>query len=162
MRTGSGRGPPWWRWAGQRDLLGDGLTFSEPIGNDDPFLNGLIAQYPQTIDRFLQACLPEPDSDHLKRWGRHIFDRTTPEAAIALYRLTGTIDLRAKLPRITQPTLILHGELDALVPIAAALELAHTLPNAKLIVLPGAGHVPTVTCPREVAHAIQAYFKDKV
>jgi pimeloyl-ACP methyl ester carboxylesterase len=143
-------------------VIVDGLTFSEPIAADDPFLNGLIAYYAQTLDRFVQACVPESDSDHLKRWGRQILDRATPAAAIALYRLTGTIDLRADLPRITQPTLILHGELDALVPIAAARELAHTLPNAKLIVLPGAGHVPTVTRPQEVAHAIQAYFTHKV
>jgi pimeloyl-ACP methyl ester carboxylesterase len=142
-------------------VIVDGLTFSEPIGADDPFLNGLIIHYSQTIDRFLQACLPEPNSDHLKRWGRHLFDRTTPDAAIALYRLTGSIDLRADLPRITQPTLILHGELDALVPVAAARELADTLPNSKLIILPDSGHVPTVTRPQEVARAINEYFVDK-
>ncbi len=137
-------------------------TFSEPIAADDPFLNGLIAHYPQTLDRFVEMCVPEPDSDHLKRWGRQILDRASQDAAIALYRVAGSIDLRADLPRITQPTLILHGELDALVPVAAARELADTLPNAKLVVLPGAGHVPTVTRPQEVAHAINDYFADKV
>ena len=139
-------------------VIVDGLTFSEPIAADDPFLNGLIAHYPQTLDRFVETCVPEADSDHLKRWGRQILDRATLDAAIALYRLSGSIDLRADLPRITQPTLILHGELDALVPVAAARELADTLPNAKLIVLPGAGHVPTVTRPQEVAREIQNYF----
>jgi pimeloyl-ACP methyl ester carboxylesterase len=143
-------------------VIVDGLTFSEPIGDDDPFLNGLIAHYPQTIDRFVETCVPEADSDHLKRWGRQILDRASPAAAIALYRLTGTIDLRADLPRITQSTLILHGSADALVPVEAAQWLARTLPNAKLTVIDGAGHVPTVTRPQEVAQAIQAYFKDKV
>lgn len=142
-------------------VIVDGLTYSEPIGDDDPFLTGLIAYYPQTIDRFLQTCLPEPDSDHLKHWGRHIFDRTTPEAAIALYRLTGSVDLRADLARLTQPALILQGELDAFVPVAAARELASTLPNSELIILPNTGHVPTVTRPHEVAQAIRDYFGDK-
>jgi non-heme chloroperoxidase len=143
-------------------VIVDGLYFSEPIAADDPFLNGLIAHYPQTLDRFVETCVPEPDSDHLKRWGRQILDRASQDAAIALYRVAGSIDLRADLPRITQPTLILHGELDALVPVAAARELADTLPNAKLIVLPGAGHVPTVTRSQEVAHAINDYFADRV
>jgi hypothetical protein len=49
--------------------------------------------------------MPEPESDHLKRWEQHIFDRTTPDAAIALYRLTGRIDLRADLALITQSAL---------------------------------------------------------
>ena len=133
-----------------------------PSDDDDPFLNGLITHYPQTLERFVEACVPEPDSDHLKRWGRQILDRAAPAAAIALYRLTGTIDLRADLPRITQPTLILHGSADALVSVDAAQWLARTLPDAHLNVFEGAGHVPTVTRPQEVAHAIDDYFAGKI
>jgi pimeloyl-ACP methyl ester carboxylesterase len=139
-------------------VIVDGYYYNDIPEDDDPFLMGLISNYAATLDRFIGACVPEPDSDHLKRWGRQILDRAAPAAAIALYRVPGSIDLRADLHRITQPTLILHGELDALVPIAAANELVHTLPNAKLIALPGAGHVPTVTRPQEVARAITAFF----
>jgi pimeloyl-[acyl-carrier protein] methyl ester esterase len=126
-------------------VIVDGLYFSERIADDDPFLNGLVAHYPQTLDRFVETCVPEPDSDHFKRWGRQILDRASPAAARVLYRLTGTVDLRADLPRITQPTLILHGSADALVPVEAAQWLARALPSARLTILGGAGHVPTVT-----------------
>jgi pimeloyl-ACP methyl ester carboxylesterase len=143
-------------------VIVDGLTFSEPIGTDDPFLNGLITQYSQTIDRFIAACLPEPNSDHLKRWGRHIFDRTTPEAARVLYRLTGSIDLRADVARLTQPALIIHGSADALVSVEAAQWLVRTLPHAQLTIFEGAGHVPTITRPREVAQVIDAFFAGKL
>jgi pimeloyl-ACP methyl ester carboxylesterase len=143
-------------------VIVDGLYFSDPIPDDDPFLNGLIAHYPQTLDRFVEMCVPEPDSDHLKRWGRQMLDRASPAAASALYRLTGTIDLRADLPRITQPTLILHGSADALVSVEAAQRLARTLPNARLTIFDGAGHVPTVTRPHEVARAVNAFFADKI
>jgi pimeloyl-ACP methyl ester carboxylesterase len=140
-------------------VIVDGLAFSDPVHDDDPFLNGLIAHYPQTLDRFVEMCVPEPDSDHLKRWGRQMLDRASQDAAIALYRVSGSIDLRADLPRITQRTLILHGELDAFVPVAAARELARTLPNARLAIIEGAGHVPTLTRPEVVAREIKQFFK---
>lgn len=53
-------------------------------------------------------------------------------------------------------TLILYGEADSIV--AEARSLAEMLPNAKLSVLPGAGHVPTLMCPLAVAHEIMNFF----
>ncbi len=139
-------------------VIVDGLYYREPPPEQDPFLLGLRQDYSATLDRFVEACVPEPDSDHIKRWGRQIIDRASQEAAIALYLATGQADLRHDLQRITQPTLILHGEADALAPVEAAHQLARTLPNAKLTVLRGAGHVPTMTRPHEVAHEIMSFF----
>jgi pimeloyl-ACP methyl ester carboxylesterase len=45
-----------------------------------------------------------------------------------------------RLPRITAPTLVLHGEGDALIPVAAAHDLAARIPGATLDVIPGWGH----------------------
>ena len=57
------------------------------------------------------------------------------------------------------PTLIIHGDADALVPLADAEWLAGRLPQARLHIVRGGGHVPTVTRPVEVAAAIDAYFR---
>lgn len=119
---------------------------------------GLRRAYGATLDRFVHSCVPEPDSEHIKRWGRQILDRATPEAAIALF-LSTDVDLRRDLQRITQPTLIIHGTADALVPQSAARRLAAALPHARLQLLEGAGHVPTMTRPAEVAQAINAFFQ---
>lgn len=51
-------------------------------------------------------------------------------------------DLRAQVLTIRQPTLLLHGAHDPLMPLAAAQWLAATLPQAQLAVLPDAGHAP--------------------
>jgi pimeloyl-[acyl-carrier protein] methyl ester esterase len=48
--------------------------------------------------------------------------------------------LRGREEAIRCPVRLLHGELDALCPLAAAELLAAALPNATLKVLPGAGH----------------------
>lgn len=61
---------------------------------------------------------------------------------VAGLNLLRDIDLRAQLPAIRQPTLLLHGAHDPLMPLAAAQWLAATLTQVQLAVLPDAGHAP--------------------
>ncbi len=140
-------------------VIVDGLYFREPSSEKDLFLLGLQNAYSATLDRFIETCVPEPNSDHIKQWGRQILDRASQEAAIALYLSAGEIDLRNELNHISQPTLILHGEADGIVPVEAAHRLAEILPHATLSVLPGAGHVPTMTRPYEVTREIMNFFR---
>jgi pimeloyl-ACP methyl ester carboxylesterase len=140
-------------------VIVDGMYFRETPPEQDMFLLGLQKAYSATLDRFVEVCVPEPDSDHIKRWGRQIIDRASPEAAIALYLSADGIDLRKELSQISQPKLILHGEADEIVPIKDAHTLMKILPNAKLSVLQGAGHVPTLTHPKEIAQEILNFFE---
>jgi len=45
-----------------------------------------------------------------------------------------------RLPRITAPTLVVHGQDDALIPVAAAHDLAKRIPGSRLELIPGWGH----------------------
>jgi pimeloyl-ACP methyl ester carboxylesterase len=143
-------------------VIVDGMYFRESSREQDSFLLGLRNAYPATLDRFVETCVPEPDSDHIKRWGRQIIDRASQASAIALYLSAGEIDLRNELRQISQPALIIHGEADALVSLGEARRLAEILPHGKLSVLPGAGHVPTMTRPVEVAHEIMNFFGPEI
>lgn len=49
-------------------------------------------------------------------------------------------DARARLNRITMPTLVLVGKEDILIPVKLCEELAATIPKAKFVVLEGGGH----------------------
>ena len=49
-------------------------------------------------------------------------------------------DRREHLRRIKAPTLIIHGENDPLVPVAAGRDTAASIPGAELRVFPGMGH----------------------
>lgn len=140
-------------------VIVDGLYYRETPPERDAFLMGLRQVYPATLDRFVETCVPEPDSEHIKRWGHQILARASQESAIALHLSASGIDLRDDLHRITQPTLLIHGEADALVSVEGARRLAGMLPNAKLTVLPGAGHVPTMTRPVDVAREISSFFR---
>ncbi|HUX31083.1 MAG TPA: pimeloyl-ACP methyl ester esterase BioH [Thiobacillus sp.] len=63
-------------------------------------------------------------------------------------------DLRAELPQLTSPTLVLHGALDTLTPPAAGTWLAEALPAAQHIGFPRAAHAPHLSHGEEVAVAI--------
>ncbi len=81
------------------------------------------------------------------------------EAALALQALPGssalietlrwlqTTDLRATLPEIAQPTLVMHGDRDRIAAPAAGEYLSAHLPQACLALLAGAAHVPFISEP---------------
>lgn len=52
--------------------------------------------------------------------------------------------LQRRLHRIIAPTLVVWGELDAVVPAEHAADFARRVPHARVVVLPGCGHVPQV------------------
>jgi pimeloyl-ACP methyl ester carboxylesterase len=49
--------------------------------------------------------------------------------------------------RVRAPTLVVHGELDRIIPLAMARELVRRRPDWKLEVLEGVGHVPMMETP---------------
>lgn len=63
-----------------------------------------------------------------------------------------------RLYRITAPTLIVHGALDAFVPVQYAADFAAALPSARTVVLDNVGHMLTVEAPRETLMAVQDFL----
>jgi len=139
-------------------VLVDGAIYRPPPPQPDLFLAGLQHHYAATITQFVNTCVPEPNTDAIRRWGELILGRASQEAAIQLYQSSLGLDLRSQLSQITQPTLILHGEQDKLVSVADAQYVAAQLPNSQIHIFPETGHVPTVTRPKEVADAINQFF----
>ena len=140
-------------------IIVDGMYSRGAAVENDPFLQGLRQAYPATIERFVQLCVPEPESEHIKAWGRKILMRAEASAAIAL-RIVGSVtDVTADLTRITQPVLVIHGDMDKIVPLESARALAAALSDSEIQVLEGCGHVPTLTQPKKVANAMRAFLQ---
>lgn len=70
-----------------------------------------------------------------------------PGALAEGLRILRETDLRGALGGIQTPALVVHGERDELVPLAAAEYLANALPHATLAIVPGAAHAPFVSSP---------------
>jgi len=70
-----------------------------------------------------------------------------------LAQLTGTSqwDGYDRLDQITSPTLVLHGELDALVPPANGHNIAGRIPGAELVTVPEANHLLGTDQPDQVS-----------
>jgi pimeloyl-ACP methyl ester carboxylesterase len=53
-----------------------------------------------------------------------------------------TVDIRHRLSNITCPTLLIHGDQDAIVPYEQGKRVLEYLPDAEFVTLEGIGHVP--------------------
>ena len=60
---------------------------------------------------------------------------------------------------IQQPTLIVWGGEDKLVPLAQGARLAGDIHNATLVVLAGVGHSPHLEAPQMVLHSVLPFLK---
>jgi proline iminopeptidase len=108
------------------------------LGEPDPELHGRYsrATYPAWfVDAELAAYFAPP-----------VATSVTGSAIAALLRKKG-YDWRARLRALSTPTLVIHGERDAL-PVSVAHELSSLLPRASLAIIPNAGHMPFWEAPQ--------------
>jgi pimeloyl-ACP methyl ester carboxylesterase len=141
-------------------VLVDALLHKEDGSGDAAFIHGLKTNFHATLGSFADACVPvtEPHSVEIRSWGKKILARATPESAVKLLECNHGTDLRSQLAQIQIPTLIIHGDRDVIVPPEDAKFMAKRIPNNHLYILNGAGHVPTMTRPDEVAQLINQTF----
>jgi pimeloyl-ACP methyl ester carboxylesterase len=69
-------------------------------------------------------------------------------------------DLRPRLGGITCPVLVVHGSRDDVVPLRFAREAAERVPDARLVVVEGAGHWTPAERPEEVGAAVRAFLEE--
>jgi len=118
-----------------------------------------LAAYPRaTLQRFF-TLQTQGDSDaravlRRLREQMHAYDAAEVATLTAELNLLAQTDLRRRLPQLTQPALILHGEHDRLVPLAASAYLQRALPCVIREVWAGAGHAPFIAQPQRTARRI--------
>ncbi|HEY7369704.1 MAG TPA: alpha/beta fold hydrolase [Thermoanaerobaculia bacterium] len=90
---------------------------------------------------------------------RRLIERQPPETVIAdLQAMRDRPDSTDLLPAVDVPTLVLVGEADALTPPAASEAMSAAIPGARLVRIPGAGHLTPMERPRAVAEALGEFF----
>jgi pimeloyl-[acyl-carrier protein] methyl ester esterase len=81
------------------------------------------------------------------------------DAALATLACLMQEDLRGALPAIAAPTLILHGDEDAICNPRAAAFMNDTIPGARLVMLGQTGHVPFLTRRKDVAGHLRLFLE---
>lgn len=133
----------------------------------------------QVAQQVLEACYGDPDRVDPQRLAeaveeirlRHTHAYYLPAYLRSLRGLVGAF-LRAYLPgggslwrtaaAVRVPTLVIGGDRDRLVDPRVALRTARAIPDSRLLVLPGVGHVPQMEEPRLVARAVIAQLSADV
>jgi pimeloyl-[acyl-carrier protein] methyl ester esterase len=70
------------------------------------------------------------------------------------------VDLRSEAPRVSAPTLLVHGAADPLMPLAAGQALAALIPGARLRVLDDCAHAPFLSRPADFVATVAAFVDD--
>ena len=79
---------------------------------------------------------------------------------IGAHALRGERSLWRRAARVQAPTLLVWGDRDRLVDVALAPRAARTFPDARLLVLPGVGHVAQMERPEVVARAFLGMLEE--
>ena len=110
----------------------------------------------------MPAKLLSPESfaraDLLERVQR-IISRQKPETVEAdLAAMRDRADSTGMLGKISIPTLVVVGERDVLTPPADSEAMAAAIPGARLVTVPGAGHLTPMERPKAVAQPLAEFF----
>lgn len=82
-----------------------------------------------------------------------------PAGLRAMANAFADADLRAVLPEIDVPTLLIYGDADKRSPVAIGEELHARIPGSKLVVLPGPGHLVNLEAPERFNEEVRAFLR---
>ncbi len=82
------------------------------------------------------------------------------DAMLDRMRQTVLTDPVPRLQQIQAPTLLLWGALDAMIPISNAQDYLDAMPNARLVTLPGLGHLPFEEAPAIALPPLRAFLDE--
>jgi non-heme chloroperoxidase len=86
--------------------------------------------------------------------------QSTQYAALACMDAFGTTDFRENLKKVTVPTLVIHGDSDAIVPLPGSGQRTHhDVPHSKLVVVKGAPHGFNVSHAQAFNEALLSFLK---
>lgn len=119
----------------------------------------MLAAPPDAFDPTLPGLFAgEPPAEFLPLL-EQIAAAVRPASLRTQLDLMAGIDCRDLLPHIAVPTLLIWGESDARSPLRVAHEFERAIPDARLVVLPGAGHVSNLDRPEPFNAAVREFCR---
>ena len=85
---------------------------------------------------------------------------TVRSAMVARLQQAQRDDPVPELRRIEAPTLLVWGAADAMIPASNATDYLGCLPHARLVVLPGVGHIPQEEVPAESLRVVREFLDE--
>lgn len=128
------------------------------------FAAALQQDYAPTLRRFLalQVRGSEQERELLATLRSTLLSRGEPDLAALQsgLEILRDCDLRAALPGVCQPALVIAGARDTLTPLAASQYMATKLPAARMAVIEGAAHAPFLSHPDEFVKHVAGFLHE--
>ena len=96
----------------------------------------------------------------LEAWAAGEMAKADAEAMASFWTSMAAQDFRAALARIAMPMLVIHGGESQIYDDGATAFVARTAPNARRVVISGAGHVPHLEAPDSFLKEIEAFVRE--
>ncbi len=126
------------------------------------FTAGVAADIQSMLPRFVGGF--NRGDQRAKAVTRELLERADPLPASATLATGLTwlrdVDLQTTASAVRAPTLLIHGQADPLMPLAAAEALAALIPKAKLEVFSDCAHAPFTSRPDDFVACVQAFLHE--
>lgn len=139
-------------------IVREGWQEAMPTAQFADFRAALVADSAAQLKRF--ASLMHLGAAKPREAQRYLRLRAHVPAANVLFDsldVLATSDLRALLHDVHQPVLLVHGDADPLMPLAAAQRLHTLLPNAELEIFRGSAHAPFASDPDRFVDSVRGF-----
>ena len=116
---------------------------------------GYVARQQQVLKVLRAGAYPEEEALDAARAER-AFERGLNPAGYArqLAAIIASGSRKERLASLRTPTLVIHGDADPLVPIACGQDVADTVPDARMVTIPGMGHALPASAWNPIIEAI--------
>lgn len=116
------------------------------------------ARLAETLDRVVRWSFARTTPPRLTALARRRLGAADPGVLHADLSACAAFDVRARLPEIAVPALVLCGGEDRMTPPALVRQAAEAIPGAAYAEVEGAGHMVMLERPQAVAEALRAFL----
>lgn len=126
-----------------------------------PRIFARMAQVPGEAERFLHRSTgSRPDAVTGACYATLLGNHRHARGALEMMANWDLEALKRKLPEVRNPVLLVHSASDRAIPLSSVEEAAKLLPDARLDLLTGAGHLAHEERPQEVAGLIEGFARE--
>ncbi len=137
---------------------------SYPWGPTEPqwekFLDQISAEWGGPVGLDVRAPSMANDPHFRQWWAAYLRTSASPSAAVALTRMNAQADIRAILPAIRVPSLVIHRTGDRCLQVEEGRYIASRIPGARFAELPGDDHLPFVGDQDAILDEVGAFLQE--
>lgn len=126
----------------------------------NPLTGMFLSSGPQGLSQarsVIKATGSDLPEDLLRPYAHLIGRKAHVDGTLGMMSQWSLAEVNRALPRIETPTLFIHGANDSAVDVSVAKRAASAMPNGKLIVVDGVGHLAHEEAPHVIASHIKTF-----